>query len=55
MEQQVESEQGQFVKLLINVTTEQRVWLDQQSEITGITKAQIIRDLIEEVRREMAT
>ena len=41
-----------YSKMLLNITDEQRRWLDGWSEATGIPKAQIIRDLIEEARRE---
>lgn len=43
---------SQFSKILVNITNEQRGWLEEWSRSTGIPKAQIIRDLIEEARRD---
>lgn len=52
MEGLEEGNGGQYCKILVNITNDQRGWLEEWTKVTGISKAQIIRDLIEEARRD---
>lgn len=45
-------EGSQYCKILLNITNDQKEWLEEWTRVTGIPKAQIIRDLIEEARRD---